>query len=148
MRPGFSQCTKSSQNLSHEILHEQTVFLQLPAQRTGKTRVKVFQGEFSPFLSHCFVQDAQVPAYGHWPPYSLPQLLIADVSPKNVRAGKVWGGLSLRYPTVSEKQQFRNILDCRLHQDTLFLPLNCTLSRNCSQPHTYKTSCVCVYTYL
>ena len=113
-----------------------------------KDHRKRFPGEIFPVFKQLLCTGCTVPAYGRWPPYSLPQLLIVDVSPRSVRAGQVWGGLSQRYLTASEKQQFRNILEYRLHQDTLFLPFNCTLSRNCSQPHTYTTSCGCLHTHI
>lgn len=146
MKQGFSQHTRSTQNTRYEIFYDQSVFSHPPAWRTGKSRVK--RGIFSIFkpllCTGCTSVDLQAMT-----PIYFTHLPVVDISPRSVRTGQVWWGRgrSQKKPTKLEKEQFRNILDCRLHQDTLLLPLNCTLSRNCSHPHAYTTSRGCLYTH-
>lgn len=115
------------------------------SHRTGKTRR--FQGEFSLFLSLCFVQDPYLPAYGKWHP-SKSHTAANICLTKQCKSRTSLGCSFPETPNDIRNQQFGNILDCRLHQDSSFLPLHCISFKNCSQPHTCTITSRCLYTHI
>lgn len=125
--------------------HEQTIFSQPPSHRTGRTRR--FQREFSLFLSHCFVQDSYLPAYGNWPP-SKPHTAANTRLTKQCKSRTSMGCSFPETASNIRNQKFRNILDCRLHQDSSFFTLTLYfIQKFLSAPHLYKTS-RCLYTHI
>lgn len=61
-----------------------------------------FRGNFLLFLSHCFVQDPYLPAYGNWHPSKSHTAANTCLSPSSTRARQVWGALFQRHPATSE----------------------------------------------